>query len=666
MYFLRSLALLPLILYAMLSLAWMIGGWLLVKYTFHLRRHEQLVAGIALGWLLFVVLSNLMAHMLALPLNFWAAGILILAGGIAQAWRSAPPRTWLGREDLRQWPQLIWLGGLIYLFEIVNRGVAIFDDYLHLPLVSRMAAGDIPPHFYLNADLNLAYHYGLQVWAASLVRMANFFPWSAWDISKAVAIAFTLMLGWLWARRMVGHAGGAYLGSFLISFGGGARWLLLLLPLPLLAIVQDGVQLSNTGAATANHLITALSGPWVTEGAGNMPFPFAFHNGIFTPLISNLGSTGAMPFMTVLLMLLLLSSMKLDLGSTLITTLLFASLALNAEHLFAFLWAGVALVLLLILVFKRLRPAGSIKRLIGCWAAVLALSAVMSLVQGGFITETLRTFIASLNGSSTGTANAYSFSLRWPPSLYSAHLGVLSWFDWRQVIALLAELGPALLLIPVTAYVTWRSLKRGAWFSASLGFTAIGCFFFAVFFQYGVDRSSTRFPSSALWISLCLCLPVLFLAFQRKSRLVRSLISAGYITTTLGAVVMFSVMLTNTVTPQLSNFIDETDAQFSKIFWNSLGQNDRVLDMKPERAATLFGRSPKAYADLFVPLPSWTALVKDPDPKTVLRAGYRYIYMDRYWFSLVPDATQRALQGPCVKNVENLGGKWLLDLSGCR
>jgi hypothetical protein len=442
--------------------------------------------------------------------------------------------------------------------------------------------------------------------------------------------------------------------------------LLLLLPLSLLARIQGDIHLINTGAATAQHLITALSGPWVTEGAGRMPFPFAFHNGIFTPLISNLGSTGAMPFMTVLVMLLLLSSCKLTWGGILITSLLFTSLALNAEHLFVFLWAGVALVLFLVLVFKRYRPAGGLKLLFWGWVVVLAVSAVLSLVQGGFITETARSLLASLNDSSTGTANAYSFSIRWPPSLYSAHLGILSLFNWRQDIVLLAELGPALLLIPMVAFVVWRSLKRGAWFTASLGFAALGCFFFAFFFQYGVDRSSTRFPSTGLWISLCLSLPVLFLAFRRKNRLVRYAITAGYFTTILGAVVIFGVMLTTTVNPQLSNFIDDTDAQFSQLYWNRLGQDDRILDWKPERATTIFGRSPKAYADLFVPMPAWNALIDNPDPAAVARAGYRYIYMDKLWWGRLSARIQEALQGSCVQTVSTLGEKRLLDVGGCR
>jgi hypothetical protein len=666
MYWMRSTSILSLVLYGLMSLEWIFGGWLLVTHAFPLRQRERILAGLATGWVLFVVLTNLLAHELPLPLSFWAAATLILLGGILLAWRTTQLRYWLDWTDLRHWPQLVWLCGLVYLFEIMQRGVAIFDDYLHLPLVSRMAAGDIPPHFYLNSDLRFAYHYGLQVWAASLVRMANFFPWSAWDFSKATAIGFTLLLGWLWARRMVRHAGGAFLGSFLITFGSGAAWLLLLLPISLLMKIQGNIHLVNTAADTANTLVSALSSPWVIEGAGKVPFPFAFQNGIFTPLTLELASTGAMPFMTVLLMLMLLSNRKLTWVGTLITSLLFASLALNAEHLFAFLWAGVGLVLILVLFFKICRPGGEFVPHIWRWAVVLAISAVLSLVQGGFITETARSLLVSLHGGSTGTTNVNGFFIRWPPGIYSTNFGMLSLFNWRQLILLLAELGPALLLLPVAVFVAWRSLKYGSWFTASLGVAALGCFFFNIFFQYGVDPSSVRFTSTALWISLCLSLPVLSLAFRKKNRLVQYGITAGYLITVFGAVVMFAVMLTTTVNPQLSTFIDGTDARFSQLYWNRLGQNARILDWIPERATTIFGRSPKAHSSIYVALPSWSALIANPDPVAVANAGYQYIYMDPIWWNRLHATSQQALQATCVKTVKTIEEKTLLDVSGCR
>jgi len=61
----------------------------------------------------------------------------------------------------------------------MNRGLAILDDYHNLPLVSMIAAGDVPPHFYLNPTNRLAYHYGLHLFSGSLVQQGGLFPWSA-------------------------------------------------------------------------------------------------------------------------------------------------------------------------------------------------------------------------------------------------------------------------------------------------------------------------------------------------------------------------------------------------------------------------------------------------------------------------------------------------------
>ena len=44
------------------------------------------------------------------------------------------------------------------------------------------------------------------------------------DFSKAWTIAMTMVLGWAWFRRITGSLRAAALGSFFISFAGGARW----------------------------------------------------------------------------------------------------------------------------------------------------------------------------------------------------------------------------------------------------------------------------------------------------------------------------------------------------------------------------------------------------------------------------------------------------------
>jgi len=106
---------------------------------------------------------------------------------------------------------------------------------------------------------------------------------------------------------------------------------------------------------------------------------------------------------------------------------------------------------------KSPNPARFISDLVG----VLGMSAVVSVVQGGFITEVVRGLLLRLQGEATLSANAYGFTLRWPPALLSAHLGSLSIFDLGQFVALLAELGPGLLLAPLATGYAWRRFQAG-------------------------------------------------------------------------------------------------------------------------------------------------------------------------------------------------------------
>lgn len=213
MYWFLSIHIANLVLYLLLSLLWMLGGWLLVAPLFKLRCLERLLCGIAVGWLLFTTLANLFAPVLTLVWASWTAGLLIFALGLLVNWQSSrslmPP--W---KDLRAWPQLAWLAGLTGLFELIQRGLALFDEYLHLPIVSALAAGDIPLHFPLNPTQEFAYHYGLQLWAATVVRLANATPWFAWDLARAFALALTVVLSWLWVRRWTRNGLLAGAGSF--------------------------------------------------------------------------------------------------------------------------------------------------------------------------------------------------------------------------------------------------------------------------------------------------------------------------------------------------------------------------------------------------------------------------------------------------------------------
>jgi hypothetical protein len=674
MYWSRTGNLIEILLWLLMGGLWSFGGWLAAAQAFQLRSRERLVAGFALGLLSFITLSNLLAHILPLTIAFWSASLLVFALGavlLLAGRRSA--RLWSPLEDLKSaWRQVLALLLLTILFEMIGRGLAIFDDYLHMPLVSVMAAGEIPPRFYLDPSKPMSYHYGLQVLAASLVRLAGLFPWSAWDLSKALAIALTLLLGYLWVRRLLHSARAASLGSFLFAFAGGARWLLLLVPTGLLVWISNSVQLSNSATFSAPDLISALARPWIIEGSGPYPFPFAFHNGIFVPVIFVLGSTGAMPFFTTLLLLLLGDHHRFTLGSTVIFSLIFASLALSAEHLFVFLWIGIFLAGLAAFLLNRRSRAPISGQPWRPWAAILATSGALSAIQGGYLTDALRSVLLRLQGVQVpqGPYDYFFFTLRLPPGLSSAHLGDLSLLNLPQFFVLLAELGPALLLAPAALWFAWRGLRRQDWLLAGLGTCSALSILIATFFRYGFERSATRLPATALWIWVLLAFPSLWMRFRHARPTGRFWLGLGYGSLVFGGAIIFAVQLTAIPAPQLTYFANSTDAKISSALWNRLPPGSLVFDKYPWRAVTLFGQPTLAYVDVYQALPQWTDLAEHPDPLKIAAAGYDFYYLDFHTWDNMTPAQRAAFRQACVHTfaeVKPADGDFrrLLDLRPC-
>jgi hypothetical protein len=683
MYWSRTGSIADIVFYLLLCTGWWIGGWFIVTYIFHQRVSERLITGFAAGLLFFIALSNLFAHVLPLPAAFWSASGLIFLGGVGLAIGWTMRRQPGGRlrfilselsAPLRSWPQIASLLGLTLLFELIGRGLAIFDDYLHIPLVSVMAAGDIPPHFYLDPTKYFSYHYGLQVLAASLVRMAGFFPWSAWDLSKALAIALTMMLAWVWIRRVTRSERAAYLGSFLVTFASGARWLLLLVPIPILLRLTTGIHPINTGADTAPDFYTVLSQPWAAEGSGPFPFPFAFHNGIFLPIIFALGSSGAMPFFTVIELLLLAKGRRFSVIGSILIGLIFATLALSAEHLFVLLWIGIALAGGIGMLRNRLRGKSAPRDLLISWGIILFTSGMLSVVQGAYITEAVRNLLLRFQGTTAAAQSKFTyfnFGFRWPPVLDSAHFSPLSPFNPGQLLVILAELGPALLLaLPVSLYV-WHHLRKRDWLTTGLGIAAVLSLLMAFFVRYGIERSSTRLPWTALWIWVLLGFPILWKVFQKAGRVLRTWIRLGYGVTVFSGIVIFAVQLTAIPAPQLTYFANSNDARISSEMWNRLPEGAQVLDRIQYRAVALFGRAARSYSDVYTSLPEWDALIKDPNPASIAQAGYSYIYIDAKWWWEMTQEQRDGFNQPCVKKVAEINPsdedyRWLLAVHACK
>ena len=398
-YWSRTGSFLDIASFLVLCALWAAGGFLIISHSFHLKTREKLVAGLAAGFLLFIVLSNLLAQILSLTVAYWSsAGIIFLVGLLLAL--LAKKGQHINLRSFSGWRHIVVLAMVILGFTLILRGLAIFDDYYHLPMISVMATGDLPPHFYLDPTLHLPYHYGLQVFAASMVRLGGFFPWSAWDISRAIVFGFTAVLAWLWIRRLTGRQLPAYLGTGLLVFGGAARWLLLLVPTPLLARMGANLHMDLSGIAAGGNLVTALANRWPLDGGGPFPFPYAFASGIFEPLNMQLGATGAMWEMTILLLLLIWKPRKNSILGTITISLLLASLALSAENVFVLVVAGMAIILSIMLIRNLIQHRHNQRALLTAWGIPIAISVVLALFQGGYITGGFMSVVSSLSGRS--------------------------------------------------------------------------------------------------------------------------------------------------------------------------------------------------------------------------------------------------------------------------
>jgi len=649
--------------YAVLTALWAAGGVLLGRFGLRLRRAEAALGGGALGFVAAETLANAAAHFLPLPTACWLAAALVLGLGLA-AWGASG------------WARPRPRGGWVYLFTALllgmllplQRGLALFDEFLHIPLVAEMARGLVPPPFYLDPALPFAYHYGLHLWAASLVRMAGLFPWAALDAGKAFTIAMSSALAWLWLYRSTHSRAGAWWGALAVFFGGGARWALLLLPRRALFWVSSRITLAGSAAETGATLAETLTLPWRVEGSGAVAFPFAFHSGFFTPLHMAMANTAAMSWMTVLALLLAGPRLRrAHWTGWAVVSLALASLALSAEHLFVFLVLGVAAA-----GVYSWRRAGRLPQPASGWMAALAAAGALSLWQGGYITETLRAVVLRWQGAPVQQANAYGFGLRWPPAIPTAHFGALSLFDPAQVLVLSTEFGPVLLLAPAAWGMTRRLLRRSRWMEAALGLAAWFSLVFALFIRYGLDRSMTRMPETAARLWLFLGWPLAWMWFGRARGLRRVAAQAALGAGMLGGLLLFALMWTAKPNPQLTYFVDSTDALMSQRFWNRLPAGAQVLDARPERSVALFGWPVRAFGDVYRPYPEWEALVKRPAPQAVARAGYDFVYMDETWWLHLPAALQQAYEhASCVRRLGGEGAPpaaWraLYDVRGCR
>ena len=641
MYWLRGTPTPGWIWFVALLICIMMGGWLLASHAFRLRSRERLLTGIALGFVVYIFFANAFAHWLHPSVAFPLGGASVLVCGLL-AWLRKGGRL-LDPRDLKVWPLILLLVSLVLTLTLIGRGVAIFDDRKNLSIISTMAAGDIPPHFYMNPDFVFNYHYGFQLLGSTLVRIGGFFPWSAFDLSKGVSTALALVLAGLWGFRVSHSRSWGVVTSLLVGFASGGRWMLNFLPQMMLRRMSVQVELWGASASTVNSLYEGLSSSWLIDGGPPLPMPFAYLNGILQPLILNMHKGPISLSLVILFLVLILLAKQRGWSGSIILGMVFAAWGLVAETEFILFGIGVACVLLSSAVRRGFQKQLALLDYRLTAASLIAGGAV-TFFQGGTITE----FSMGLLGLRPGGA-AGGFEFRWPPAIVSAHLGELQLTSISETLVGLIELGPALLAGVLVLVCMKRWFVRDRIPEAALAAGSLFGFVLPVFLKYDVDRDITRMTAFALtgWILLAVTvLPVLFRRYRNEWL---SIITAVWIgTLTFSGFVVAGSLITAIPRVTFSYHLADLDVHMTRIVWDALPEDALVLDSHAWRAVPVTGRLTRSFLDNTTELDSWLQHVSSSDAAAMAQAGFDYVYIDQTWWEAMSQERRASFSQECV------------------
>ncbi len=645
-----------------------IGGWLIASHAFKLKSRERVIVGFGLGLALTLWLSNLLGRWLPPQIAFWgAAGLVLLLGLLSTIWSDRP---FLDKKDLQAWPLLLFFMGITLLFTLMGRGLGIFDDRKNLSIISTMAAGDIPPHFYMNSGFLFKYHYGFQLFGASLMRVGGLFPWSAFDLSKGITAGLAITLAYLWGWRVTYRKLGGVITAFVLTFASGGRWLLTLLPSSVLSRAGAQLTLWGSGAQSAPDLLQGLSSPWIIEGGPPVPIPFAFVNGILQPFILYLQAGPKSLALVLLLLLLLIFRRQMSKVGLIVLTLLLAMWGLTAEAEFVLFALGLFTAFIVLRAW-RVEPDWRLE--LRTATIVLVIASAIIIFQGGTITETVRGIMLPAEETLAGIAGpSVGFSLRFPPAIVSAHLGELRVTNPGELLIGLMEIGPVLLLLPLIAWASIRWAKRGRFLYLAIAISTFFGFVIPLFLRYEVDRDITRLTYYALmgWIFLTVPLLNTFWHLKRPDWFRAVIVTAGAFVV-FGGLVVAGSLFSAIPRAVFADEIEPVDAAMTRLVWDELEPGADVLDSRSWRAVPITGRLTRSAVDSYAELSSWADLVAFPDVHQVSDAGYRYIYVDEFWWDSMPENARESYENSCVKVIQELhdnaanGSRWLFDIREC-
>ena len=657
-----------LILLVIWTMLWALGGVWISNSIFRLQRREKMLVGLILGFVSQIWLANLFCYLVDILPAFWLSAAVVFLAGLGLSLRSG----WRSLFKLEIFPlQLFLLLGLIYVFMAIGRGLAIFDDFAFLPTVSVMAAGNIPVRFVLNPESAFNYHYFLLLFAAQIMRIGNFYVWTALDIARGVSFGLGILAVALWSQRITRSSLAGFGAGLMAAFGTGLRWLWLLMPDRIIGPVANSLQLLGSGVQTSPDFQTAIISNWVIEGNGPFAYPFAYVNGLSAPGVMAHGPSGFSAAAVIFTLLLTFNRWR-NKTAALFSVILISSFALIDETMFGLLLGGWGMITLIEVIRKRsLRLPKSLQR----WLLVVVVALLIVSVQGGTWSSSIQGFLGGLlsGGGDSGAYQEIGFQFSLIPTIVSSHLGVLSLGNFWQLLAALFEIGPTILVLPLLLLYSLKSLKAGRWFESALTMGGLLSLFF-VFVQFsgsGGVRNTSRIYSfiemSFMWF-----VPLVWIWVSRRSENWKA--SAAVLTFIIifGGMVLFGVELVAAQKPIYSTWLTQLDRDFHNKYWNQLEEDALIFDSQYSRAPTVFGLYTNSSTYFYTEKPEWTALYDRPDPHDLQAAGFDYVYYDYVYDYEVKQRYGNLFADDCVVVVDEFQHKHtedfrrLLDIRNCK
>jgi hypothetical protein len=469
-----------------------------------------------------------------------------------------------------------------------------------------------------------------------------------------------------------------------MALAGGARWLLLLLPLSLQRQLSSSVQLIGSGAETGPNLITALAKNWKIEGLGPLPFPFLFGSGLdasFSMFHNGWGTSA----IAIALLLVLLAGLRQHWRANVPVVILLASLALANEVTFTFLYFGLACAAVIWAIQKR---SLRLPRSLWVWVGLMFIGGVFALVQGGMFTEIARGWVERLAAGAATQARAGSdtyfkvgFALV-PPTILSSHLGYLSLLNPLQWVAILGETGLALLALPWVLKQLPRMSRDENWLEAAwVGSVIISLLM--VFVEYTGNAGPTaasRMQAHFLTVVKIYAVPLLWLWAAKRGDNIKTAVFAWGLAAILSGISLFGLQLAAMPSPVYAIYLESLDAQMFARQWDRLLPGTMVYDPVYPRAATIFGRPIRSSKTIGETLPQWNSLELNPDPYLLKAAGYDYLYVDLKYLTKYADILHfnpesGDVQPGCMKLIDTLADKndakvvdarFLFQVTGCQ